>query len=178
MHVKIYIRKLVYPWRYLRVNIPARIGLSPPVVKFGPVWHGLNDFVETVPKCDRKNLENGDTDSFLIQVQLYHSIHRILLDSLTKMEADHNTSPTRLQYITKRKCTLYVHSCVCTKSQQLCILNLVPAHTYVCTLLYNVYMYGTRPAATRRRFNGCCCRGSGDLPEDVGGCTLKSLDAL
>jgi hypothetical protein len=34
------IRKL----RYLKVKIPARIGLSPPVVKFGLVWPDLADF--------------------------------------------------------------------------------------------------------------------------------------
>ena len=87
MHIKIYIRKLCYSWRYLEENIPAWIGLSPPVFKFGLVLPDLADFVKTVPKFDRKNLENGD--SFLKYVQLYHS--RILIDSLTKIEADHKT---------------------------------------------------------------------------------------
>jgi hypothetical protein len=40
MHLKKYIRKL----RYLKVKIPARIGLSPLVVKFGLVWPDLADF--------------------------------------------------------------------------------------------------------------------------------------
>jgi hypothetical protein len=88
IHIKIYIRKLCYPWRYLKVKISARIGMSPPIVKFGLVWPDLTDFVATVPKFDRENLENAD--SFLKYVQLYHS--RILLDSLTKIEADHKTS--------------------------------------------------------------------------------------
>ena len=52
-------------------GLPARIGLSPPVVKFGPVWPDLADFVATVPKYDKKTFENGD--SFLKHVQLYHS---------------------------------------------------------------------------------------------------------
>ena len=47
----------------------------------------MADFVKTVPIFDRKNLKNGD--SFLKYVQLYHS--RILIDSLTKIEADHKT---------------------------------------------------------------------------------------
>ena len=55
MHIKIYIRKLRYPWRYLKVKIPARIGLSPPVVKFGLVWPDLADFVETVQNLAKKN---------------------------------------------------------------------------------------------------------------------------
>ena len=87
MHIKIYIRKLYYPWRYLKENIPAWIELSPPVVKFGLVWPDLVDFVKTVPKFDRKNVEN--CDSFLKYVQLYRS--RILIDSLIKIEADHKT---------------------------------------------------------------------------------------
>ena len=57
MHIKIYIRKLRYPWRYLKVITPARIGLSPPVVKFGLVWPGLADFVKTVPIFDTKTLK-------------------------------------------------------------------------------------------------------------------------
>ena len=87
MHIKIYIRKLCYSWRYMEENILAWIGLSPPVVKFGLVRPGMADFVKTVPIFDRKNLKNGD--SFLNYVQLYHS--RILIDSLKKIEADHKT---------------------------------------------------------------------------------------
>ena len=61
--------------------------MSPPVVKFGLVWPDLADFVKSVPKFDRKNVEN--CDSFLKYVQLYCS--RILIDSLIKIEADHKT---------------------------------------------------------------------------------------
>ena len=63
-------------------TIPARIGLSPPVVKFGRVWPKLGtpvDFVPIGPKLKEK--------TFLKHVQLYHS--RILLDYLTKIEVDH-----------------------------------------------------------------------------------------
>jgi hypothetical protein len=69
-----YIRKLRYPWRHLKVKTPARIGLSPPFVKFGLVRPDQSNFVETVPKFDRKTLENGD--SFLKHVQLYHNIRK------------------------------------------------------------------------------------------------------
>ena len=55
----------------MEVKIPARIGLSPSVVKFGPVWLELADFVEIVPKFEEKK-------TFLKHVQLYHS--KILLD--------------------------------------------------------------------------------------------------
>ena len=47
----------------------------------------MADFVKTVPIFDRKNLKNGD--SFLKYVQLYQG--RILIDSLTKIEAGHKT---------------------------------------------------------------------------------------
>ena len=47
----------------------------------------MDDFVKTVPIFDRKNLKNGD--SFLKYVQLYHI--RILIDSSTKIEANHKT---------------------------------------------------------------------------------------
>jgi hypothetical protein len=57
MHTKIYIRKLCYPRRYLKVNLPARTGMSPPVVKFGLVRPNLADFVETAPKFDGKILK-------------------------------------------------------------------------------------------------------------------------
>ena len=42
---------------YLKVKIHARIGLSPPAVKFGHVLPDLSGFVETVPKFDRKTLK-------------------------------------------------------------------------------------------------------------------------
>jgi hypothetical protein len=64
----------------MEAKIPARIGLSPPIVKFGLVWPKLADFVAIGPKFERKK-------TFLKHVQLYHS--RILLDYLTKIEADH-----------------------------------------------------------------------------------------
>jgi hypothetical protein len=38
----------------MEVKIPARIGLSPPVVKFGLVWPKLADFVAIGPKFERK----------------------------------------------------------------------------------------------------------------------------
>jgi hypothetical protein len=52
-----YIRKLRYPWRHLKVKTPARIGLSPSFVKFGLVRPDQANFVETVPKFDRKPLK-------------------------------------------------------------------------------------------------------------------------
>ena len=44
------------------VKIPAPIGLSPPVVKFGLVWPKLADFVAIGPKLKKK--------TFLKHVQL------------------------------------------------------------------------------------------------------------
>ena len=69
MHIKIFIRKLRYPWRYAKVKIPAKIGLSALVVKFGLVWPDLVDFFfggRNRSKIRQKNLENSD--SFLEHV--------------------------------------------------------------------------------------------------------------
>jgi hypothetical protein len=43
------------------VKIRARIGLRPPVVKFGLVWLKLADFVAIVPKFEEKNLSETCT---------------------------------------------------------------------------------------------------------------------
>jgi hypothetical protein len=40
----------------MEVKIPARIVLSPSVVKFGLVWPKSADFVAIVPKFEEKNL--------------------------------------------------------------------------------------------------------------------------
>ena len=41
----------------IRVKIPARIGLIPPVVKFILIWPGLDDFLKTVPNLKEKTLK-------------------------------------------------------------------------------------------------------------------------
>ena len=45
-----FIPKNIRKPRYMEVKIPARIGLSPPVIKFGLVWPELADFVAIGPK--------------------------------------------------------------------------------------------------------------------------------
>jgi hypothetical protein len=58
-----FIPKYICKPRYIEVKIPARIGLSPPVVRFGLVWPKLSDFVAIGPKFEIKK-------TFLKHVQL------------------------------------------------------------------------------------------------------------
>ena len=48
--VKTFIPKYIRKPRYMEAKIPARIGLSPLVVKFGLVWPELADFFKIGPK--------------------------------------------------------------------------------------------------------------------------------
>ena len=53
--LKTFIPKYIRKPRYMEVKIPARIRLSPLVVKFGMVWPELADFVKIGPKFKKKN---------------------------------------------------------------------------------------------------------------------------
>ena len=51
----------------MEVKIPARIGLSPPVVKFGLVWPKLADFVAIGPKFKTKTFLKSQGKIFALQ---------------------------------------------------------------------------------------------------------------